>query len=431
MKFPNPNIFWECVASSFLDVKDMARLEYALDCKSTRSELSLHNQPIRESKCHAYDSITLLDSNEVAIDSLSKLLWCQSRQLRVVNVKLLVDPSLASDQDSETRENINYFCERDRWDILNHICTIEVWCHITNIEDMLHRLRSVRALTWVSVTANGILMKTLTKIRNDVSKISAMDQSSPLIASPNILQDLSRIGISSVGSTIRDFDDFISSYPSITSAKLASNRLADDHLRSISQNWQKLSTLRLVSNVVSDQGLRYLSESPTKLQSLSLSKCYGVSYEGLTCLMNSSLQELRLSQITLSIDEIRSLVSACISLRILELSCITSVLYCDDILHTIVTNCPLITTLILPRYGGLGRGNDPIDQLTKGCKDIEVLYLGRLPILTFSNITQLAKAYKHSLREITLMKVPNMETALKSFASCRHRVKLNINATFD
>jgi hypothetical protein len=440
MKIPKFKIFWECIASDYLELHDLAVFELACDAKSVRNELCLPRKRHRalSSSCNPYAvDLYLSPSRRILLRNMTMMIWCQKRRLRLPHVELgfeLKSRSLSRHAQStpslfsQLLASLNCIdaspseVDRDEgWDLFNHVESLHLtnWSFIFDNDELWTRLPRLQNFSSKAVVFLPSSMLALAQLPSQSSKYA-------------YLTSLSLEGMSADALRLL-FQNL--SVSALTSLSLTKSSL-DDPLLFIASKFNMLRSLELLRcNCFSDRGLEFLAESRAVLRRLRVMNCHKVTAHGIRKLLAYSyahIEELGLCSITEG--DLIEILRHCRSLRSLELtsSIILTMRYGAELLDRIAQHHRALRALSLDVLMVAEVTPRCYCQLIESCQQLErfaVVYG-----IAFDRDTSSFIAAKLSdcLREIILpshlMTINDTSSIYTEvFADCRHRVRIQVS----
>jgi hypothetical protein len=419
MKLIDSNIYWDIIARMFLEARDMARFETALDNHALRLTYQLPLPPQRQNTRQSpissiyptrhtlyngsspYESVfDLNDSHPETLISEDMKTWCELRKFRIPNLTLKY--SLKSTR-YPLRNRLS-----SGWDLLNYVKVLSVDTpDLATFELIVFRLLNLQSIS-LRIPSDRDLLALIrylstrrTHIISSLTHLSEISLALNIVSSKTLsLLIEALVGIKSV--TLIDTKEIVQ----------------DVHIESIAHRISSLTSLNLSNCSVSDASLAAFSSSSQAFISITLDYCLYMSIRGIhSLLFNSyaSLMELRLrfddrNKIGLIEDDIIEIITKTASLEHLA---IEPLIFSDRILIAIGRSCPgLMHIKLVADNLNIDHGNFSIDgfrALCPGCPYLE--YIGIVGYGYTTEIVELlSTSYLCRLRGIYLLAVDSLAT---------------------
>lgn len=423
MKIPKRKIFWQHIASPYLNLADLTCFETAVCNHLDRRRLMLpmpmetdtiiiddEDTDILPELCNPYESLFQLNTNVwTELESDEMRIWCENRRLVVQRVQLSFIPQL------DRNEAIH------PWDMLHYITDL----YVEDLEEPLvirkkffGKLLSLRSFTCMSESlVEGELVSLVKQANANVVR------SDDHIPGPCQLEKLT-LHLAEIGPKTLKY--LIGNLSALTSILFAhAECIKDDMIELMALRWTSLNSIDIIDTRLSDKGLETFRKTPQKFQYVRLMGVEEITANGIRSLLSNSgnsLLELKLSCVDLSDKDVASLLQLCPRLKGLTLDAIPD---CSGtIIRVISKRCPNLTQLKLEDLYDSDKVRDSDIQLfVNGCKKIAKLHLTGFTSITPKAVDMIDQAYAMTLTKFWLNDKKMLQRLRRTqFSSCRHRL---------
>jgi hypothetical protein len=409
MRITRCNIFWESMASPYLELYDLAVFEIALSNDDIRNKLLLKcNMVDDKSESAIYDpnpyeiNYHIDESIEIHIISNEMETWCNRRHIRISNMVL------------KPRPGVSYHVEDD-WDVMKSVERI----HFTNLyrnidtKSLLSRLTNLKYFSyWIEHRCDSTIEYLIHQHHANSTRSSSPCS---ILGVSLSCRYISATMITELIKSIPTIEEFMFRYERNYLNDLSGFR--NEHVSMIAERWKNLRQLILHNRSIYDDSLIHFQHTGQKFTSIQLTSCKTFSILGLASLLThsaASLTHLILRNLSICEADLITILPNFHQLRVLEFDN-----FGDNLLQVIGQHCPKLTSLRrVSMFMDSQITDDGIQALTNGCKSIEVIVLGNCPSLSWSSFPLLVQVYANTLKQFFIKIVNYPNPAL--FKDCRY-----------
>jgi hypothetical protein len=354
MKLLSSDLHWDCIVSKYLDVRDMARFEAAIDNHGHRISLSLpmpraaspvpviHESENDEETSRlvndlnvtmsssSYANISLKYSSDymTVITSAEMLQWCNNRRLalRRVHMNLSTKPSSSINHDSENlspnrmtksnlldsmdesiseamliTKNIQPFSCESSFNLLRFVEEFKLTAPIDKSAiELIQQCDRITSFSCDQPITKKLLMILTNQLTSNESR--PLDASSSMESWRREHLELNLLLIGQEG-----IEYLIKHLSSVKSFDFHQAKLVNDHVMNlIGEQWKEIEAVSIRNSGLSDKGLAELTHAK-RIKSLTLINCPDISASGFTKILKhfaDNLAELTISLLDVSKDDL-------------------------------------------------------------------------------------------------------------------------------